>query len=139
MGSDLYIAIKTRHDVHPDHGPEDCWGTLFDGASTDLARGIVVDAFGGRDGLDDGTYVTPSDRIKWQMRSDCPWDEEAYWVRRLDGQVFCDIVREKRWQKLQNGDFADKECSPELRAYAAMVESLLKDGCQVRVWCWHSQ
>jgi hypothetical protein len=57
-----------------------------------------------------------------------------YWVRKLPGKEFVAIVREKRWQKLQDGDFADRECTPELRAYAAMVESLLAEGIDVYVW-----
>jgi hypothetical protein len=27
----------------------------------------------------------------------------------------------------------------DLRAFAALVESLLADGCEVRVWCWDAQ
>ena len=54
-------------------------------------------------------------------------------------EEFVATVREKRWQRLQDGDYHDEECSPELRAVAAMVESFLGEGVPVRVWCWHSQ
>jgi hypothetical protein len=71
---------------------------------------------------------------------DCPWRlDEPYWVRLLDGQTFVDIVHEKRWKTLQDGDFADVECSPELRAFAVKVGILLSEGLFVRVWCWDSQ
>jgi hypothetical protein len=29
--------------------------------------------------------------------------------------------------------------TPQLRALAAAIESLLKDGCRVLVWLWESQ
>ena len=122
MGSDLYVSVTTGSFP------------LFRAGSCALERGIVVDAFEG-----DTHRVTAADWPR-SLLAPCPWDEEAYWVRALPGAEFCTIVREKRWQKLQNGDFADKECSPDLRAIAALVESLLKDGVNnVRVWCWHSQ
>jgi hypothetical protein len=60
-------------------------------------------------------------------------------VRLIPGEEFVAIVREKRWQRLQDGDFHDVECSPELRAVAAMVDSFLKEDVPVQIWCWHSQ
>lgn len=88
---------------------EEHWGALFDGPSCALARGPVVDAFGTSDQLG--------------------------WVRRIEGAEFVAIVREKRWQQ---SDWQNLECSADLRAFAALVESLLNDGLQVRVWCWNS-
>lgn len=75
-----------------------------------------------------------------QEHPECPWRlDEPYWVRLLDGQEFVDIVRERRWKTLQDGDYADLECGPELRGFATMVAALLAEGVRVRVWCWHSQ
>jgi len=142
MGSDLYISIDVRHTRGLDPNP---WGTLFDGPSKALDRGIVVDAFGD---CDAGSPVGPSasghlSHTEWAEMSEheeCPWRlDEPYWVRKINGEEFVAIIKEKRWQKLQDGDFHDRECSPELRGFAALVASLLADGLDVRVWCWHSQ
>jgi hypothetical protein len=143
MGSNLYLSIDVRVTTDPHRNPN-YWGSLFDGPSDGLDRGIVVDAFG------DGDPETPIakapgylTRAEWMKRAEhpeCPWRlDEPYWVREIGGPEFVAIVREKRWQKLQDGDYHDTECSHELRAFAACVESLLADGCDVRVWCWHSQ
>ena len=144
MGSDLYLSVDVHYPDWRDEPYE--YAPLFTRRSTFLARGIVVDAF---DVMDERTpengYLADDEFTKMQKRRDCPWrDAEPYWVRKIDGAEFVAIVREKRWQRIQKApdgsfDFADQECSPELRAYAAMVESLLADGCGVRVWCWHSQ
>lgn len=146
MGSNLYLSI----DVHrPDWQNDPCEyiPLLFRGPSCALDRGIVVDAFGGSIyGADFSGYLTPDEIDKAAERPGCPWrEDEPYWVRKVDGAEFVAIVREKRWQRLQKRpseeqyDFHDQECSPELRAFAALVESLLADGCGVRVWLWHSQ
>jgi hypothetical protein len=146
MGSDLYVSVERRYGEH--------WCSLWDGPSSALERGIVVDAFGEPYDENTGRRVgsdVVSDRKKagyltgaeWRERAEhpeCPWHlDEPYWVRCIPGDVFCYIVREKLWQKLQDGDFHDTECSPELRSIAAMVSSLLSEGLGVRVWCWHSQ
>lgn len=143
MGSDLYISIDVRHPNDP-YRNSDHWVTIFDGPSTFLARGSIVDAFG--DCNSDARiahapgYLTHAEWTKVAMRPECPWKlDEPYWVRCIEGPEFVAIIREKRWQKPQDGDFYALECSAELRAYAAMVESLLADECEVRVWCWHSQ
>lgn len=126
MGSDLYLNVETRS------GPsrsEEHWGALFDGPSCALARGTVVDAFGTSDQLG-GTaagYLTHDEWAKMAEHPECPWRlDEPYWVRCIEGVEFVAIVREN-------------ECSADLRAFAALVESLLNDGLQVRVWCWNSQ
>jgi hypothetical protein len=135
MGSDLYISIDVQHD---DKGRDpEVWSELWEGPSTALARGIVVDAFksDSRSG-----YLSGDELRRMREHPDCPWRlDEPYWVRKLDGQEFVDIVRERRWKTLQDGDYADLECGPELRGFAAMVAALLADGVRVRVWCWHSQ
>lgn len=139
MGSDLYISIETQNPGN-DH-----WRRMWEGPSTFLARGIVVDAFGDADpdaptGANRVTGYVNLDEAYKALRRTAPWrDDEPYWVRFLDGQEFVSIVREKRWQKLQDGDFHDTECDPELRAFAVFVESLMAEGLRVRVWCWHSQ
>jgi hypothetical protein len=138
MGSDLYINIEVRHPRTPH------WAPLFDGPSRALDRGIVVDAFGNSDpetpvGQKDG-YLN---HVEWTQRAEhpeCPWRlDDPYWVRCVPGQEFVDIVRERRWQLLQNGDYHDVECSEELRGFAVMVDNLMTNGLDVRVWCWHSQ
>jgi hypothetical protein len=139
MGSDLYISIDRQY-------PNGHWSPLFDGPSRALARGPVVDAFGGapREEWEDGDpdlrdYVDPAKWREMAKHPECPWRlDEPYWVRCIEGAEFVAIVREKRWQKLQDGDFADCECSLDLRAFAALVEALLKE-VPVRVWAWHSQ
>jgi hypothetical protein len=60
-------------------------------------------------------------------------------VRRIDGAEFCDIIREKRWRTLKHCADPNRECSPELRATAAMVKHLMTEGHHVRVTCWHQQ
>ncbi len=138
MGSDLYVSVECSYPA--DDGPR--WWSMFEGGSTDLARGIVVDAFGDSysERVEGDGYLRDDERAVERARPDCPWRDDApYWIRLLDGQVFSNIVREKRWQKLQDGDFTRLECKAELRAVAAMVDSLLRDGLLVRVWCWHSQ
>lgn len=142
MGSDLYISIDVQHDGGGHRDPK-VWSALWEGPSTDLARGSVVDAF--RDFADRESdprsgYLSGDEIRRMQEHPECPWRlDEPYWVRCLDGQEFVDIVRERRWKTLQDGDFADKQCGPELRGFAAMVAALLADGVHVRVWCWHSQ
>lgn len=135
MGSDLYIGIDVQN-------PNGTWSRLFDGPSQALARGIIVDAFDECDARDSSHgYLTPSEMVRMaETDRNCSWrNDEPYWVRQIGGQFFCDIIRERRWRLLQDGDFHDKECSPELRAFAAAVKSLMDDGCAVRIWCWHSQ
>lgn len=137
MGSDLYVNVERRRLGNR-------FGSLFEGPSTELASGIIVHAFGDCDqespsGKLSG-YLTPAEFKKMQEHDECPWRlDEPYWVRKISGQEFCDIIRERRWKTLQDGDFADLQCGPELRSFAAMVRSLLDDGLEVNVWCWHSQ
>jgi hypothetical protein len=131
MGSDLYASVERQH-------PNGYWSAVTEYRTAALARGIVVDAFGDCDPDASmgkaGGYLT---RAEWVAM---PWRlDEPYWVRLVPGEEFVAIVREKRWQHLQDGYYHDKECSPELRAVAAMVESFLTEGVPVRVWCWHSQ
>jgi hypothetical protein len=105
-------------------------------------KGIVVDAFGS---LTDEVaskpgYLSTAKFKEMQKHPECPWHlDEPYWVRMIPGEEFVDIVNMKRWQQLQDGDFADTECSPELCAVAALVARLLSADVRVRVWCWHSQ
>ena len=138
MGSNLYISVE-RQSIHNNN-----WFDLFDGPSAALDRGIVVDAFGNEDpeesiGREPG-YLSRERWLEMAKHPECPWRRsEPYWVRLIYGAEFSAIVREKRWQQLQDGDFSDLECSPQLRAFAALVESMLKDGICVRVYCWHSQ
>jgi hypothetical protein len=143
MGSDLDISIEVRHPNTPHRDPKH-WSALFGGPSKALDRGIVVDAFGDSDpetlvGQKDG-YLN---HVEWTQRAEhpeCPWRlDEPYWVRCIPGQEFVDIVVQKHWQKLQDGDYKDKECSAELRAFATIVKHMLVEGLDVRVWCWHSQ
>jgi hypothetical protein len=140
MGSDLYCSIERQY-------PNGYWSPLWCGRSHALARGIVVDAFGacdynGEQGLIPrlNGYLTHAEQKEMAEKNyDCPWDEEAYWVRQLSGAEFVRIIRDKDWQKLQDGNFHDVECNPQLRSFAALVESLLAENVPVRVWCWHSQ
>lgn len=138
MGSDLYISIETRR-------PGNTWGKLFEGPSTDVARGIVVDAFGTteqamRPDARSLGYVGRKERDAMSAYAATPWlNADPYWVRLIPGEEFVAIIVEKRWQKRQDGDFADKECEPELRAFAVVVKNLLVEGLDVQVWCWHSQ
>jgi len=137
MGSHLYISIDVRHPNTPGRDSK-YWGSLFDGPSQALARGSVVDAFGGEPDLTGDGYLTRDEWMKQAKHPECPWRlDEPYWVRMILGPEFVAIIREKRWQKLQDGN--DLECRAELRAFAAAVESLLSEGCDVEVYCWHSQ
>lgn len=141
MGSDLYISIDVRGPKTPTWDPKH-WSEMSEGPSCALARGIVSDVF-----KDVGEAVVPPGLN--ERHPECPWRlDEPYWIRKVDGQVFCDVVREKRWQTQgttdEDGDprydaRPEKEPEPKLRAYAALVASLLADGCEVRVWCWESQ
>jgi hypothetical protein len=140
MGSDLYISIDRQY-------PNGYWSPLFEVPSSAIARGPVVNAFGEaprdpwqieEEGEDPRTYVPPERWRAMQDDPECPWClDEPYWVRLIDGKEFVDIVREKRWQKLRSG--AGCECSPDMRAYAALIESFLSEGVPVQVWAWHSQ
>jgi hypothetical protein len=146
MGSDLYVSIDVRHPNDPNWNP-DYWAQLFEGPSHALARGPVVDAFGDCDPDSDVGPSAPGHltAAEWETMAthpECPWlHDDPYWVRKLGGLEFVSIIREKRWQHLQDGDFRDLECGPELRSCAALVESLLCESplLDVRVWCWHSQ
>ncbi len=131
MGSDLYLAIDNQYaNGH--------WSAVIDTHASAVDRGIVVDAFGDTDKETDvgrlPGYMTHDEWLEMQKHPECPWRlDEPYWVRLLDGAEFVAIVREKRWQKLQDGDFADRE----LLAAPARVGG---DGAvPVRVWLWHSQ
>ncbi len=138
MGSDLYISIDRQY-------PHGYWSSVFDGPSCALARWPIVDAFGDgpRESWEDPDpreYIDPAEWRETAKHPECPWHrDEPYWVRLIEGAEFVAIIREKRWQKLRDGDYHDLECKPELRAYAALVESLLKEGVPVRVYAWHSQ
>lgn len=149
MGSALYISVDVRHVNDPRINPKH-WAEMFEGPSKALERGTIVDAFGDCDPdapiAKASGYLSHDEWKKMAEHPECPWRlDEPYWIRRVDGPEFVAIVREKRWQKLEDADFRInspdpvRECSAELRAYAAMVESLLADGCEVHVWCWHSQ
>jgi hypothetical protein len=137
MGSDLYIAINRQF-------PNGYWEEIFTGPSAPLERGIVINAFGSANPTDGEPTTDYVPKATWEKgvakHPECPWRlDEPYWVRKITGQEFVAIVREKRWQKLQDGDFADHECGPLLRAYAALVESLLAENVAVVVFCWDSQ
>ena len=136
MGSDLYISI----DVRP--AGRKTWSSLWDGPSTFLARGPVVDAFGTSEHAGDTArgYLTGAQIKERGEHPECPWRlDEPYWVRLIPGPEFCAIIRERRWAPLQDGDWAHLQCRPELRGFAALVESLISEGLEVVVWCWHSQ
>lgn len=137
MGSDLYASVERQH-------PNGYWSAVMQYRTCALARGIVVDAFGDCDPdapmSRAGGYLTRAEWVDMQDHQECPWLlDEPYWVRLVPGEEFVAIVREKRWQRLQDGYYHDEECSPDLRAVAAMVDSFLAEGVPVRVWCWHSQ
>jgi|HubBroStandDraft_2_1064218.scaffolds.fasta_scaffold07412_12 hypothetical protein len=137
MGSDLYASVERQY-------PNGYWSTVTNYQTSALARGVVVCAFGDCDPDAPmgkaGGYLTHAEWVAMQDHEKCPWRlDEPYWVRLVPGEEFVTTVREKRWQRLQDGDYHDEECSPELRAVAAMVESFLVEGVPVRVWCWHSQ
>lgn len=137
MGSNLYISIDTQF-------PNGHWAALFDGPSRALDRHIIIiRAFGNADPEDGEPTTDYLPKAEWQEMAkhpECPWQlDEPYWVRCISGQEFVDIIQEKRWQTLQDGDFRDEECSPYLRAFAALVGSLLNQGIPVRVYCWDSQ
>ena len=142
MGSDLYISINVQHDDGGHRDPK-VWSSLWEGPSDGLARGVIVDAFGDCDDRECDPrpgYLSGAEVQRMQEHPECPWRlDEPYWVRLLDGQEFVAIVQERRWQSLQDGDFSDLECGPELRGFAAMMAELLAEGVRVRVWCWHSQ
>ena len=112
---------------------------LFDGPSRALDRGCICETFK-RTGLEHHPTREES------KHPECPWRfDEPYWIRELTGTEFVAVVREKRWQTLKDDEDQifraepTKECSPELRGFAALVESLLAEDCDVRVWCWESQ
>jgi hypothetical protein len=159
MGSDLYAAVDVRHPNTANLDPRHF--SSFIKRTWCLGRHIIVDAFGSTldepwsmyhevnghtekrsvEDLHALGYLTSEEiRGAQELEDDCPWwKDEPYWVRKLAGPEFVAIVREKRWQKLQDGDFSNLECCAELRALAACVESLLSDGMDARVWVWHSQ
>lgn len=142
MGSHLYLNIEVRHSNDPRYNQKN-WSAIFDGPSRYLDKGVIVDAFGNSPDEPVGQLSGYLDASEWREMAEhpeCPWRlDDPYWVRRIEGSEFVAIVREKRWQKLQDGDFHDLECTAELRAFAALVESLLNDKCDVEVYCWHSQ
>jgi hypothetical protein len=138
MGSDLYISIEVCCRNTPDRNPN-YWSELFEGPSRALDRGYICEAFR-QAGIEHHPTRDESEH------PECPWRlDEPYWIRQLTGAEFVAVVREKRWQTIKEDEdslyFADPtaECSPELRGFAALVESLLAEGCDVRVWCWESQ
>ncbi len=154
MGADLYISIDRRGGTDPKVFDQAVWRTMFDGRSQALARGIIVEAFGTCGATPEEReenspqnpvnhaegYLTFPEWSHMQVHPECAWRlDEPYWVRRVDGREFVAIVREARWKTLEEGAFADQEADVDLKAFAAMVESLLTAGCEVRVWCWHSQ
>ncbi len=129
MGSDLYLSIEVSEGpVLGGHAP---WWPLFEGASTDVGRGPVVDAFGSAEESDAGRagYLTPFERDRAKASDPrCPWrDHDPYWVRLMEGDVFVESVAR-----------VFQECRSELRAFHACVQSILLDGRGVRVWLWHS-
>lgn len=89
-------------------------------------------------------YLTHEERVKTQAEESCPWSEDAYWVRRMSGEEFVAIVHERRWNAVLDEIYCEPgknnyKCSSELRAAAALVQSLLNDGEKIRVTCWESQ
>jgi hypothetical protein len=138
MGSDLYAQVEMQH-------PGGGWSELMQYQTCSLGRGSVVKPFGDSTYLRDEEetksegYLTQDEIIERQQHEECPWRlDEPYWVRAVSGEEFSAIIREKRWKQYRYGEGIN-ECLPELRAVAAMVESLLRDGFPVRVWCWESQ
>jgi len=135
MGSDLYACVECQ-------APSGAWYEATKYRTTDLARGPIVDFFGDCDpdsyiAKEDG-YLTPTEWRKMQENEwrDCPWRGfDPYWVRLIPGDAFVFTVHQEIWRT----EWPNQEPSPDLCAVAAMVESYLRNGVNVRVWCWHSQ
>ena len=128
MGSDLRISIDRQF-------PNGYWSSLFDGPSNAVERGPAVHVFGQSDEEGDTREYVPREKVReMATHPECPWyrDELPYWVRYISGQEFVRIVR--GWAGVNSSEF-----SPELRAWAALVESLLSEDVPVKVWCWESQ
>lgn len=146
MGSHLYWSVELEYLYSTDG--EKRWKSVFDKACG-WDKSPVADVFGiePKEAWDDEIhplhdapgYLT-REHIKRaeEIPEEWPWCE-PYWVRRIDGAEFVAIVKEKRWRALKYSSDPERECSPELRATAAMVEFFMIEGHNVRVVCWHSQ
>src|SRR5271154_3604544 len=100
MGSNLHISIDRQF-------PNGYWAHLFNGRAV-IDRGPVVDAFGDCDPeapiRSAAGYLTHEQWVEEAKQCECPWYlDEPYWVRLVDGAEFASIIREKRWQQLQDG------------------------------------
>ena len=90
MGSDLYISIDVQHDGGGHRNPK-VWSALWEGSSTDLARGIVVDAF--RDFADRESdprsgYLS-GDEIRRMLETSCSTVAESRRITRLRASLLC--------------------------------------------------
>lgn len=126
MGSHLYVDIVVQQ-------PGGSWHEIFTGRSTFLAKGPVVEHFGSLDpdepSYSGEGYLTHDQIVERQQHEECPWRlQEPYWVRQVSGASF-----------LFDSNRIGTETCYELRAFAAMVASLIADGFEVHVWCCHSQ
>jgi hypothetical protein len=136
MGSDLYACVEYQVPK------TDNWFVVHQ--TTDIARGPVVDSFGDIYGTRPGHLTGPQWK-KMQEHEECPWRlDEPYWVRLIPGEEFACTVRGEPWLAEYSESKLDPTDNPyqagtHLRAIAAMIESYIKDGISVRVWCWHSQ
>jgi hypothetical protein len=132
MGSDLYACVEYR--TH-----SGAWLAAIH-QTTFLARGPIVDFFGDCDDENPitqaGGYLSGGEWRDMQEHDECPWRlDEPYWVRLIAGEEFVRTVRQEPWKV----EWPELEAGPHLHAVAAMVESYIKDGVGVQVWCWHSQ
>jgi len=152
MGAHLYWTIEKRVSSGAWFSIIDCVGEHTMGAASWSMTGwdklFVPEGFGTCH--DDSPtfkadgYLTEEERARTQADSDCPWDEDAYWVRRMPGEEFVAIVREQRWNAVLDQMYGKPgehqyKGSADLRATAALVQSLLTDGETIRVTCWESQ
>lgn len=133
MGSDLYACVEYR-------APNGTWWPITRYQTGPLASGPIVDYFGDCDsttpvGQRDG-HLNHGEWTRMQEHEECPWRRaEPYWVRLIPGEEFARTVRNELWK----AEYPTQHAGPHLRAVGAMVESYIKDGVGVRVWCWHSQ
>jgi hypothetical protein len=152
MGAHLYWTIEKRIEGGAWWSIIDCVGEHAMGAAAWSMTGwdklSVPVGFGTCDAdsptFKAGGYLTHEERVQTQSDPDCPWSEDAYWVRRMTGEEFVAIVRTEWWNSVLDKIYGKPgehqyRCSAELRAAAALVQSLLEDSQTIRVTCWESQ